>query len=1098
MIRIQIVDMLYRTVIGPFETRLVMRDDQIAVGFFHLVDFLLKFHRRAFSWSNLERIDEMSHVHRAPDIRELLEEIVTHLGDNGLHNVLNGMYKFRFRGDIAREIEYVSRHSNVEMAAFNFTLDESQSLKAVYHDAIKNSARPDIDMSAALGELYEFDQEYDTARYYYREAIELADNEFFRLVGNVPRRRDEAWSAKRNRKKPSELKSNPITEGNEAISVPPYLSIFLGSQLGEDIVNSAIAWGLTRLRLMLQIGMTFEMTRNFERASGEYAQARYLSFALINAMLRSDNENGKSPNSFFSSLPDMQRKHILRDLNLVYQSTFAMAWISEKMEGAVDSSLTLMERDLTRFRLNLPFWKDSLLSVDQYATDSAHGNFAIIAANLYAKAGDMYFIKGRQSELPLDFSTKIAKNKGSSATSRANEEVGHVGYLIRAHIEYCLGLNMIQRFLASRRIGSGTRMRSWIIGKDNELTNDLRAPTFKQQGAPSFVSLTVSDILFSLAGSCLARTSILDLWSSPNLIQITRKEFKNNIVENTYTEDLFGVIPLYAENFKTTSVSPTLENLTEYNSYQSFSDWLSPDEYNPQEQAKGRIIIDEIYCGTYKDWLGEWTATEIDQPIVTLSIEPKDFFKFTNIKTNPKRSKPMISFGVKNSTLQRLIVSVNFSLWATRFSEDAGNLADAGRDLVTMAETITRISWWLIGLNNVNKFGPSLLNPDWKKLYTLFDANPEKLDESKNLDFLVNALPGSPFNRENFLPEGQRLRLINYLVDFAVKGLKKSKDLFADKFKRDHEEVADIAPLRGALVGISLGLILDIIRRDNMLPEDIKIVCDKNHREIKELMDYWLCIKGKVTSNDNNMKSLHSISWMSSGSDPKLPLYYDENSQWLMCALLDYLSIRKFPVTNRIFALQTLITYSVFHDFGVDLKSTTDPLKDTDQNDKVKNQNDNVKKRAIALRKWTNELFALSEKFNSMFYNPPIHNGLCAAWVYLDQVKTFPDEGRGKVNQDAVNEQLSEFTGSSGAPIKLSEVLYYAQNALKQSREMVTMGRQYYSSISDLYYLYDDFNDRQFHAGHAQQMAAIDYNVLISRMLEILAEHQKRTPPSKV
>ena len=44
-----------------------------------------------------------------------------------LHRVLNGMYSYRFRSDIAREIEFLSRKSAAEMAALNFTLDESIS-----------------------------------------------------------------------------------------------------------------------------------------------------------------------------------------------------------------------------------------------------------------------------------------------------------------------------------------------------------------------------------------------------------------------------------------------------------------------------------------------------------------------------------------------------------------------------------------------------------------------------------------------------------------------------------------------------------------------------------------------------------------------------------------------------------------------------------------------------------------------------------------------------------------------------------------------------------------------------------------------------------
>ncbi len=51
-----------------------------------------------------------------------------------------------------------------------------------------------------------------------------------------------------------------------------------------------------------------------------------------------------------------------------------------------------------------------------------------------------------------------------------------------------------------------------------------------------------------------------------------------------------------------------------------------------------------------------------------------------------------------------------------------------------------------------------------------------------------------------------------------------------------------------------------------------------------------------------------------------------------------------------------------------------------------------------------------------------------------------------------------------------SEIL----RSFRSSREMITMGRSYYTSIDSLYYLYDDFNDRLIHRNHAMQMASAE------------------------
>jgi hypothetical protein len=49
---------------------------------------------------------------------------------------------------------------------------------------------------------------------------------------------------------------------------------------------------------------------------------------------------------------------------------------------------------------------------------------------------------------------------------------------------------------------------------------------------------------------------------------------------------------------------------------------------------------------------------------------------------------------------------------------------------------------------------------------------------------------------------------------------------------------------------------------------------------------------------------------------------------------------------------------------------------------------------------------------------------------------------------------------------------------------MVSMGRAYYKAISDLYYLYDDFNDRLVHYNHALQMAGSELGAVLAACVE--------------
>ena len=48
---------------------------------------------------------------------------------------------------------------------------------------------------------------------------------------------------------------------------------------------------------------------------------------------------------------------------------------------------------------------------------------------------------------------------------------------------------------------------------------------------------------------------------------------------------------------------------------------------------------------------------------------------------------------------------------------------------------------------------------------------------------------------------------------------------------------------------------------------------------------------------------------------------------------------------------------------------------------------------------------------------------------------------------------------------------------------MVSLGREYYDRISNLYYLYDDFNDRYIHHGLALQMMSAEISTLMKEVI---------------
>ena len=138
------------------------------------------------------------------------------------------------------------------MAAFNFTLDESLSLKSEYVAAIEGGEGNNPDLIAALGELYEFDQVFERARHQYRVAIALLDKDL--AVAKGGKQKDAAGAV------------YEVLNGN-----------------GEEHARIFLPWGVARLRLMLQIGMTFELERDLEQAEAEYRSARNLARSLVRA-----------------------------------------------------------------------------------------------------------------------------------------------------------------------------------------------------------------------------------------------------------------------------------------------------------------------------------------------------------------------------------------------------------------------------------------------------------------------------------------------------------------------------------------------------------------------------------------------------------------------------------------------------------------------------------------------------------------------------------------------------------------------------------------------------------------------------------------------
>ena len=162
--------------------------DKLLVSISFLVDHIYKFHGFGFSWRNLfELIPEIIDINKAPELRDVVSSLVNFLGSSHVDDVVGGLYDFKFRKQVIEEISFLSKVSEREAAAFNFTLDESLSLKRHYNrrlrELLANYKADDISRGDSyvhsvgfvrmiLGDLHFYDEEFDQAIAHYMEAVQ--------------------------------------------------------------------------------------------------------------------------------------------------------------------------------------------------------------------------------------------------------------------------------------------------------------------------------------------------------------------------------------------------------------------------------------------------------------------------------------------------------------------------------------------------------------------------------------------------------------------------------------------------------------------------------------------------------------------------------------------------------------------------------------------------------------------------------------------------------------------------------------------------------------------------------------------------------------
>jgi len=176
--------------------------DKMLVSISFLINHILKHHMGGFSNENIEHTPELLEVYHIPNLRNIIDSILSFLRQNHVTDICGGVYQYKFRKPIADEIMYNSRISKEISAIFNFTLDESLSVKRYYYKHVEDNEKKYLALLALkegkeiesknlknqyaatlisqleiLSEIHFLDEEYNEAIQNFQTALEIIKSE---------------------------------------------------------------------------------------------------------------------------------------------------------------------------------------------------------------------------------------------------------------------------------------------------------------------------------------------------------------------------------------------------------------------------------------------------------------------------------------------------------------------------------------------------------------------------------------------------------------------------------------------------------------------------------------------------------------------------------------------------------------------------------------------------------------------------------------------------------------------------------------------------------------------------------------------------------
>ena len=164
--------------------------DKLLVSTSFMLDQIYKYHGNGFSWRNLEQMPELLNSNKNPELRDSMASIVEFLLQIHITPVSSGVFQYKFHKQISEEISAISKTSEEASALFNFTLNESETVKRyntrlLWHYMNLSKSADDTHhyngilerIHENLGDLYFSEEDYYRAIHEYRSALQFITND---------------------------------------------------------------------------------------------------------------------------------------------------------------------------------------------------------------------------------------------------------------------------------------------------------------------------------------------------------------------------------------------------------------------------------------------------------------------------------------------------------------------------------------------------------------------------------------------------------------------------------------------------------------------------------------------------------------------------------------------------------------------------------------------------------------------------------------------------------------------------------------------------------------------------------------------------------